>query len=151
MLLFEMLVTSSSAVSSCIDFWISLCFSPLSQSTVLSFLHLPPEDAITGDAPNNTNKKTFREGEEGDEASYPAITPTEECRQSSLCQVKRTIDMLLPGNNDSPGIMWKLDCRTRDESLSLFLLSPRCYQVCLCSQHRCVCWNCQSKYNHTHC
>ena len=27
--------------------------------------------------------------------------------------------MLLPGNNDSPGIMWKLDCRTHDESLAV--------------------------------
>lgn len=27
--------------------------------------------------------------------------------------------MLLPGNNDLLGIMWKLDCRTHDESLSV--------------------------------
>lgn len=71
--------------------------------------------------------------------SSPAITLTEECRRSSQCQVKRAIDMLLPGNNRSAGIMRKLDCRTRDESLSLFLLSPRCYRACLCSQrHRAV-------------
>lgn len=121
------------------------CFS-LIPSTILTFLHLPPEDTITGDAPNNTNNRTFG----GRGVSSPAITLTEECRQSSSCQVKRAIDMLLPGNNDSPGIMWKLDCRTRDESLSLFLLSPRCYRACLCSQHRRACWNCQSKYSHTH-
>lgn len=34
--------------------------------------------------------------------------------------------------------------------VSLFLLSPRCYRACLCSQHCCACQNHQSKYSHTH-
>lgn len=59
---------------SCIDFWISLfwdklvsLFSLLTHtkhclSTIFSFLHLPPEDTIIGDALNNAKRRTFRDG-----------------------------------------------------------------------------------------
>lgn len=33
--------------------------------------------------------------------------------------------------------------------VSLFLLSPRCYRACLCSQQRRACWNHSNKYSHT--
>lgn len=105
--MFQVLVTSDSTVSSSIDFRISLYCE----------IRLPPEDTITGDLPNYIYNKAFREIGWGERVSSFAITPTKECSRSFLCWVNRIIDMLLPGNNDSSGIMWKLDCRAHDESL----------------------------------
>lgn len=129
MLLFEMLLTSSRAIYSRIDLAFEFIYCVVSKSAsgkegspsfsllaIPAFLHSAPptsnslEDTITTDAPNNTNNRIWR-GTEGAEVegevavSSPAITLTEECRRSSRCQVKQAIDMLLPGNNRSAGIM----------------------------------------------